>query len=268
MGQARVPRASLVLHFPALSALCTAKAARYQGLVKGPTRPKILLVDDEADIRELLSYNLAQAGYVTEESDSAESAAVLLAQSTFGAIVLDVMLPGMFGSDLLKRIRSGQIPCASGRDVPVILLTARGTTEERERGLALGADDYVQKPFSPKEVVLRVQAILRRSGAESQRSQNEPLRAGGIEVFEDDLRVLCDGEEVSLTALERRLLLELVKAPGRIHTRDELLDRVWGYVPGIESRTVDTHIKRLREKLGDHKNVIETIRGVGYRVKS
>jgi len=222
----------------------------------------ILIVDDEADIVELLDYNLRQAGYTVVNARDGASALAAVRRQRPDLIVLDLMLPDIPGTEVCRRLRKE----ADTEAIPILILTARTEEIDRVVGFEVGADEYVTKPFSPREIVLRVQALLRRARPRSER-QVERVRVGPMELDVPRHRVTVSGEEVPLTALEFKLLLDLVSRRGRVQSRDDLLERVWGYAPGIETRTVDTHVKRLREKLGDARDCIETVRGVGYRVK-
>jgi two-component system phosphate regulon response regulator PhoB len=222
----------------------------------------ILIVDDEADIVELLDYSLRQAGHTVVSARDGASALAAVRRQRPDLIVLDLMLPDIPGTEVCRRLRKEP----GTETIPILMLTARAEEIDRVVGFEVGADDYVVKPFSPREIVLRVQALLRRArprvGAPVDR-----VKMGPMEIDVPRHRVVVSGEEVPLTALEFKLLLDLVSRRGRVQSRDDLLERVWGYAPGIETRTVDTHVKRLREKLGDARDCIETVRGVGYRIK-
>lgn len=221
----------------------------------------ILIVDDEADIVELLDYNLRQAGYTVVSARDGASAIAAVKRQRPDLIVLDLMLPDIPGTEVCRRLRREP----DTQSIPILMLTARADEIDRVVGFEVGADDYVGKPFSPREIVLRVQALLRRT-----KPRNEPvalLRIGALEIDVSRHRVTVADEDVPLTALEFKLLLDLASRRGRVQSRDDLLERVWGYAPGIETRTVDTHVKRLREKLGEARDSIETVRGVGYRIK-
>ena len=222
----------------------------------------ILIVDDEPDIVELIDYNLTSAGYsVTTARDGASAMAEVRRQRP-DLILLDLMLPDVSGTEVCRRLRKD--PSMEG--VPIMMITARGDEIDRVVGFELGADDYVTKPFSPRELVLRVQAVLRRTKPKAA-TKSERLQIGVLEIDVPRHRVLVEDEEISLTALEFKLLLDLASRRGRVQPRDSLLERVWGYAPGIETRTVDTHVKRLREKLNAARDYIETVRGVGYRMR-
>jgi two-component system, OmpR family, phosphate regulon response regulator PhoB len=227
-------------------------------------RERILLVDDEADIVELLEYNLRQAGYTVVTARDGASALAEIRRQRPDLILLDLMLPDIAGTEVCRRLRRD----AATSTIPVVMLTARNEEIDRVVGFEIGADDYISKPFSPRELILRIGAVLRRTTPPEKRAPGERFRIGTLEIDVPQHRVTVDEEEIVLTALEFKLLHELVSRPGRVHTRELLLERVWGYVPGVETRTVDTHVKRLREKLGSAKAAIETVRGVGYRVKT
>lgn len=220
---------------------------------------KILVIDDEPDLRELVRVNLDQAGYGVETASSGREALQALRCSTPDLVVLDLMLPDISGTELCRKIRSD--PALA--DIPVIMLTAKAAEIDRVVGFELGADDYVTKPFSPRELVLRISAVLRRSFADSDGGQ--ALEHGSIRLDAARHRCTVDGAEAPLTAKEFDLLRELMSRPGRVVTRETLLERVWGSDVTVTLRTIDTHLKRLREKLGRAGESIETVRGVGYR---
>jgi two-component system phosphate regulon response regulator PhoB len=222
----------------------------------------ILIVDDEPDIVELLDYNLRQAGYTVVNARDGASALAAIRRQRPDLIVLDLMLPDIPGTEVCRRLRKD----ADTEAIPILMLTARSEEIDRVVGFEVGADDYVVKPFSPREIVLRVQALLRRARPRGE-GEIDRVRMGPLEIDVPRHRVTVAGEEVPLTALEFKLLLDLASRRGRVQSRDDLLERVWGYAPGIETRTVDTHVKRLREKLGEARDYIETVRGVGYRMR-
>jgi two-component system phosphate regulon response regulator PhoB len=225
---------------------------------------RILVVEDETDLADLVAWNLRQNGYhVTTASRGAIALAEIRRQRP-DLVVLDLMLPDMPGTEVCKRIRRE----AGTEKLPVIMVTAKGEEVDRVVGFEVGADDYVVKPFSPRELVLRVGAVLRRATTASEVTEGtEGIEIGRLSVDVPRHEVRVDGEPIPLTALEFKLLLDLAKRRGRVQPRDALLERVWGYAPGIETRTVDTHVKRLREKLSAARDVIETVRGVGYRIR-
>ncbi|MBZ0120423.1 MAG: response regulator [Sandaracinaceae bacterium] len=223
---------------------------------------RILIVDDEPDIVELLEYTLRQTGYTVVTARDGASALAEVRRQRPDLILLDLMLPDIPGTEVCRRLKKDQ----GFESIPIIMITARGEEIDRVVGFEIGADDYVVKPFSPREVVLRVNAILRRSRPKGAPKQ-ETITIGELVIDVPRHRVTVAGEEIGLTALEFKLLLDLAVRRGRVAKREDLLDRVWGYAPGIETRTVDTHVKRLREKLAEARDYIETVRGVGYRMR-
>jgi two-component system phosphate regulon response regulator PhoB len=220
----------------------------------------ILVVEDEADLQQILAYNLRQAGHEVVTASNGEAALVEVKQRVPDLIVLDLMLPGMSGTEVCKIVK--QDPAT--RKAAVLMLTAKGSEIDRVVGFELGADDYVVKPFSVRELALRISAILRRPQAATAES---PARIdfGKLRIDRDAHRVWVEGDEAPLTALEFRLLCLLFDRRDRVQSRAALLDDVWGVSSDLETRTVDTHVKRLREKLGAAGAYIETVRGVGYR---
>ena len=221
----------------------------------------ILLVEDEQSIASLVSLYLSNEGYaVTHIADGAQ-ALDAVERVRPALVILDLMLPGMDGIEICRRLRS------SNSRVPIVMLTARDTELDRVLGLELGADDYVPKPFSPRELVARVKAVLRRAtGPASEAGDEQPIiRIGGIEVDEARHEVRADGQDVTLTAKEFDLLVFLARNRGIVFTREKLLDRVWGYERPVDTRTVDSHVKSLRQKLGEAGAVVKTVRGVGYK---
>jgi two-component system phosphate regulon response regulator PhoB len=225
---------------------------------------RILVVDDEADIVALVAFHLVKAGYRVSTAGSGPDAIRLAHQDVPALIVLDLMLPGMSGFEVLETLRADEVT----RHVAVLMLTARREEPDRIRGLSLGADDYLTKPFSPQELVLRVGAILRRI-QQAQPASTDTLRAGPIAIDRGAHRVSIDGAgEVDLTPTEYRLLLTLAERRGRVQARGLLLETVWEAAPDIQTRTVDMHVQRLRSKLGAAGEMIETVRGFGYRLKS
>ncbi|MBN1945150.1 MAG: response regulator transcription factor [Bradymonadales bacterium] len=224
----------------------------------------ILVVEDERDLVATLEYNLQQAHYRTRSALTGRAGIELCRQEPIpDLVVLDLMLPDISGLEVCRSIRSD--PRTSG--VPVLMLTARGEEIDRVVGFEVGADDYVVKPFSVRELLLRVAAILRRVRSPEPKGE-QPIRFGRLEVEQDAYQVRVDGAEIGLTVLEFKLLATLVTRRGRVQTRERLLEDVWGYQADVTTRTVDTHVKRLREKLGGAGCYIETVRGVGYRFRS
>lgn len=224
-------------------------------------QPTVLVVDDEQDILDLVDYNLEQAGYSVKTAMDGSEALEKIRKMTPDLVVLDLMLPGMDGKEVCRRIRQDE----TLRSTPIIMLTAKAEEVDRIVGFELGADDYLTKPFSPRELVLRVSAIIRR--VKGKPESVSIIRFAGIVVDPERHRVEVEEKEVSLTATEFKLLYHLVSRAGRVQTREILLDEVWGYPYEGYARTVDTHIRRLRKKLGSLKDCIETIRGVGYRFR-
>jgi two-component system phosphate regulon response regulator PhoB len=219
---------------------------------------RVLIVDDDPDIVRLVSYNLSHAGYEVQTATTGRKALELIQQHPPDLIVLDLMLPDVDGMEVCRSLRQQ----APSRRIPIVMLTARGEEIDRVVGFELGADDYVAKPFSPRELVLRIKSILRRVG----KDRTDVMHAGRIQVFPERRQCFIDSSLVTLTAKEFDLLYELMKAMGNVLTRDMLMERVWGYHGEATSRTLDTHVRRLREKLGDDGNCVETVRGVGYRI--
>lgn len=220
---------------------------------------RVLIVEDEADLSGLLSYNLKAAGFEPEVAATGASGIAKARSSKPDLVLLDVMLPDIPGTEVLRMIREDP----GLRRTAVVLVTAKGQESDRVTGLELGADDYVVKPFSVRELILRVKAILRRADTEG--VGEEPLAAGKIRLDPSRHEAMIDGKEVALTALEFRLLKTLMERQGRVQTREVLLSDVWGITAEINTRTVDTHIRRLREKLGPAGDAVETVRGVGYK---
>jgi two-component system phosphate regulon response regulator PhoB len=224
-------------------------------------RERILVIEDEPDIAEVLQYNLEKEGFDVETARRGDTGLDAIRRDNPDLIVLDLMLPGIDGLELTRMLKRDPLTSR----LPIVMLTARGEEVDRIVGLELGADDYISKPFSPREVVLRVKAVLRRFQQEE--SSAELLEAGGIELDISGHQLRVRGKEVPLTATEFRLLRLLLERSGRVQTRGLLLSDVWGYAEDIDSRTVDTHIRRLRRKLGPEAERIETVIGVGYRLR-
>src|SRR5215470_6713291 len=219
---------------------------------------RVLIVDDDPDIQRLVTYNLSQAGFQVTTASSGRTALETVQEHPPDLIILDIMMPDIDGMEVCRTLRQRE----SSRRIPIIMLTARGEEIDRVVGFELGADDYVMKPFSPRELVLRVKSIFRRVGE----SRTETLQAGKIQLLPQRRQVLVGGRSLSLTAKEFDLLHELMRARGNVLTREMLMDKVWGYHGDAASRTLDTHVRRLREKLGDDGVHVETVRGVGYRM--
>jgi two-component system phosphate regulon response regulator PhoB len=224
-------------------------------------RERILLIEDEPDIAEVLQYNLQKEGFEVESARRGDSGLEAVRREAPDLVLLDLMLPGMDGLEVTRILKRDS---ATSR-LPIVMLTARGEEVDRIVGLELGADDYISKPFSPREVVLRVKAVLRRLQHEA--AASEHLEVGGIRIDIAAHQLRVRGKEVPLTATEFRLLRLLLERAGRVQTRGQLLSDVWGYAEDIDSRTVDTHIRRVRRKLGAEADRIETVIGVGYRLR-
>ena len=223
---------------------------------------RILVVDDEPDIIALVAYHLARAGYRVSTASTGLEALQAAREEQPAMVVLDLMLPELSGFDVLERMRADR----ALEDIPVLMLTARREEQDRVQGLSLGADDYLVKPFSPQELVLRVRNILRRTRAGAA-DRGSIVRIGNVEVDKDAHTVSRDGAPLELTATEYKLLLTLAERRGRVQSRAQLLELVWESAPDIQTRTVDMHVQRLRSKLGDAGELIETVRGFGYRLK-
>ena len=221
----------------------------------------ILVIEDEPDIRRNLEYNLGREGFKASSVGSLDEAGKKLESKKFDLILLDLMLPDGSGLDLCKKIKSNSETEAT----PIIILTAKDDEVDKVVGFELGADDYVTKPFSVRELILRVKAILKRSDTKTKEVVEVERQFGDLKIDVDSHEVHVDSQLIELTALEFRLLKELVDKRGRVQSRDQLLSEVWGYNAEVTTRTVDTHIKRLREKLGSMGKYVQTIRGVGYK---
>jgi two-component system, OmpR family, phosphate regulon response regulator PhoB len=224
---------------------------------------RILVVEDERDIAALVAYHLTKEGYRVRTAEAGQEALEAIAAERPDLMILDLMLPGFSGYEVLQEMRRRP----ELADVPVVVLTARRDEADRVKGLELGADDYVTKPFSPRELVLRVSAVLRRAQAPAVAGGGRTLRAGAIVVDLNALRVSIAGDDVELTPTEYRLLVTLMERRGRVQSRQQLLETAWDIHARIETRTVDMHVQRLRTKLGTHGGMIETVRGFGYRFR-
>ena len=224
----------------------------------------ILVVEDEKDIRDLLRFHLEQEGYTVREADSGEAALAQVAAERPAMIVLDLMLPGTDGLEVCRRLRTAEATHA----VPIIMLTARAAEGDRVLGLELGADDYMTKPFSPRELVARVKAVLRRTHGEEVPQPHEVFERGRLRMDFDTYEVFIDGASASLSLREFELLKFFVRNPYRVYDRLQLLDLVWGQDVHVEPRTVDVHIRRLRKRIerdDSAPELIVTVRGVGYK---
>jgi two-component system phosphate regulon response regulator PhoB len=223
---------------------------------------KILVVDDEQDVTDLLEYKFRQEGCQVLSINDPLMFMGTARQFHPDLVVLDIMMPELNGIQICRMLRADPLM----KSVPVIFLTAKGEPEDRIKGLENGADDYISKPFDPRELVLRAQVLLKRALQRNEPPADRILRIGKVHVDVGRHQLTLDGKEVELTATEFRLLCLLMERKGRVQSRGNLLVNVWNYEADIETRTVDTHIRRLREKLGEHADMIETVRGVGYRV--
>jgi two-component system phosphate regulon response regulator PhoB len=224
-----------------------------------PAMPRILVIEDEDDIRQVLDYNFRQAGYEVLLTARGYDGLRSAREAAPDLVLLDLMLPDLSGTEICRAIKND----AATRHIPVVMLTARGHELDRVVGFEVGADDYVTKPFSVRELTLRVRAVLRRR--QKQEPVTRPLEFGCLRIDREAHRVWVASEIVELTSLEFRLLLTLFDRKNRVQSRSTLLDNVWGLQTKISTRTVDAHVKRLREKLGEARDYIETVRGVGYR---
>lgn len=223
-------------------------------------KQKLLVVDDEKDILTLLEYNLEKAGFKVISAQDGPEAINVAKREMPDLIILDIMLPSMEGTEVCKIIKREE----TTSHIPIIMLTAKGEEVDKIVGFELGADDYITKPFSPRELILRVRAVLKRG---SEKKDKTTINAGPITIDIDRSMVTVDGRPLRLTATEFKLLVALVRSDGRILSREFLLDSIWGSECYVTDRTVDTHIRRLREKLGKYSRYIETVRGFGYRFR-
>lgn len=221
---------------------------------------KILVIEDDPDIFQLLQYHLEQEGYKVSVAQDGEQGLKKAQNESPDLILLDLMLPKMSGLDVCRILKGDK----ETQSLPIIMLTAKSEEVDRIVGFELGAEDYVAKPFSPREVLLRVKAILKRMHS-STSEEKEILQDGILTINIPRREVKVEGKDVVLTKTEFNLLLTLVEEKGRVQTREKLLDRVWGYDSEVDTRTIDTHMRRLREKMGPLADRLETIRGVGYR---
>jgi len=222
---------------------------------------QILIVDDEADIVELVSYNLKKEGFIVDSASDGEAALIKIRKNDYTLVILDLMLPGIQGMELCRILRNDSR--TSG--VPIIMLTAKGEEVDKILGLEMGADDYMAKPFSPRELIARVKAVLRRTGEQS--VAKRIVKTGEIEIDKERYTVKIRGTEVKLSATEFKLLIYLIEKKGKVFSRDQLLDAVWRDEAFVEPRTVDVHIRRLRSHIEEDPakpKYIKTLRGIGY----
>jgi two-component system, OmpR family, phosphate regulon response regulator PhoB len=243
--------------------------AGMSGTRAGDLHRKVLIVEDEPDLRELLTYNLSAAGFTVQAAENGADGLAAVQRFAPDLVLLDLMLPDIPGTEVCRRIRGGEL---GGRQPAVMMLTAKGEEIDRVVGFELGADDYVVKPFSVRELVLRVSAIMRSrrppTADNANASRRRRYEVGPLELDVDGYHLFVDGREVHVSTLEMRLLVYLVEHRGRVRSREDLLEDVWGYKPDVSTRTIDTHVKRLRDKLGDAGSLIETVRGTGYRLSA
>ena len=223
--------------------------------------PKVLIVDDEPDVRELVGFNLTKEGWEVIEAANGLEGLKKAREEKPEIIILDIMMPEMDGLTVYKHLRESK----KTAQIPVLMLTAKKELDDRLQGLALGADDYVSKPFSTKELVLRVRNLAKRSSSSENGAE---VTHGAFRLDRNNLKFYLSDEPIDLTATEFKLLLILIENSGEDQDRGELLSRIWGYDERIQTRTLDTHVKRLREKLGSFGDCIETVRGIGYRFRS
>ena len=222
---------------------------------------KILIVEDDKNILKLLRYNLEKAGFTCFTTITGEDAFNILSDEAIDLVILDIMLPTIDGLEVCKRIKQD----SSFSHIPIIMLTAKGEEVDKVVGFELGADDYIVKPFSPRELVLRIKAILKRSVPKQ--ATQDILSSGNVKIDTPRHKVSVDNKTIELAPMEFRLLSVLIGRKGRVQSRDVLLEDVWGISADVTTRTVDTHVKRLRQRLGKAGKRLETVRGIGYRFK-
>ncbi len=224
------------------------------------TGRKVVVVEDDPDILELIEYNLRREGLEVATATNGRSGLAVIGRERPDLVLLDLMLPGLDGLDVCRRLRAVE----STRDLPIIIVTARGEEQDVVRGLSAGADDYVHKPFSPRELLARVEAVLRR-GPLREREAERRVTQGPLEIDPVKHRVRVEGRRLEFTPTEFRLLLVLASHPGRVFTRSQLVDRAIGDRVIVIDRNIDVHVRAVRKKLGPHRDLIETVRGIGYR---
>ena len=226
-------------------------------------REKVVVIEDEADIREVTEHNLSREGYQVYSSPDGENGLQLVKKKGPDLVLLDLMLPGLDGIEVCRKLKADPLTCA----IPVIMVTAKGEETDIVLGLGMGADDYVTKPFSPKELIARVKAVLRRGPLKEEQGGRERIVRGEVMIDVGRHEVRVGGTPVTFTATELRLLHFLASHPGRVFTRDHLLSRAISEDAFVVDRNIDVHIRAVRKKLGEHRDLIETIRGVGYRFR-
>ncbi len=261
-AQALDPTPGWAMHLRTPSPINVSKVS-----VPNSTQPRVAIVEDEAALVEVLQYNLERAGLACDVYERGDVALEGLRSHPPDVILLDLMLPGLDGLELARTLKRNEQTAR----IPIIVVTAKSEEVDRIVGLELGADDYITKPFSPREVVLRVKAVLRRARGIEAPPEEVPdhqwLELGGLRLDPEGYRLFVAGEEVALTPTEFRLLRFLLERKGRVFSRGQLLTDIWGYAEEVDSRTVDTHIRRLRKKLGTEGDRIETVVGIGYRLR-
>jgi two-component system, OmpR family, alkaline phosphatase synthesis response regulator PhoP len=224
---------------------------------------RIVVIEDEADIQEVIEHNLTREGFQVYASSDGENGLQLVKKESPNLVLLDLMLPGLDGLEVCRELKADPLT----RAIPVIMVTAKGEESDIVLGLGIGADDYVAKPFSPKELVARVKSVLRRGQLQENQNDRERIVFGDLVIDAGRHEILVEGEPVVFTATELRLLQFLASHPGRVFTRDHLLSRVIGVEAVVVDRNIDVHIRSIRKKLGNHRDLVETIRGVGYRFR-
>ncbi|MCB9896986.1 MAG: response regulator transcription factor [Planctomycetes bacterium] len=224
-------------------------------------KPRVLIVEDEADIRELIEYALTREGLEAETAADGTAGLAAVRRRVPDLVLLDLMLPGVDGLEVCRRLKADD----ATSKVPIIMVTAKGDESDVVLGLGLGADDYVAKPFSPKELVARVQAVLRRSRSATSVNDKQVIDHGPVRIDPNRHKVFVLDDEVPLTATEFRILLYLASRPGRVFSRDQILAFALGPNTIVTDRSVDVHIRAIRKKLGEHRDLVETVRGIGYR---
>ena len=221
---------------------------------------KVLIIEDEVDIAQLVAFNLERNGYLVDQVHDGREGLKKIFKDQPDLVILDLMLPGLDGYKILKKMQRDP----RSHSIPVLMLTAKSQIDDRLKGLELGADDYLTKPFSPKELILRAKAILKRNRVTPSTST---FSHGPFQFDKDNLYFTLNQEPLSLSLIEFKLLLYLCQRPGQPQDRNELLKVIWGYSDEIHSRTLDTHMKRLRQKLGQEGSFLETVRGIGYQIR-
>ncbi|MGE3164777.1 MAG: response regulator [Planctomycetota bacterium] len=226
-------------------------------------RSKVLLIEDEADLLEMVQYNLEREGYRVISSRDGELGLELAREEAPDLVLLDLMLPGLDGIEVCRKLKEDPVT----RPIPIVMVTAKGEETDVVLGLGVGADDYVTKPFSPKELTARVKAVLRRAPLRGEAEAENRIVRDGVVIDSVRHQIKVDGQPIAFTATEFRLLYFLAAHPGRVFTRDHLLSRVIGEDAVVVDRNIDVHIRAIRKKIGEYRNLVETIRGVGYRFK-